>query len=149
VNAPSAPEPPLTTRRKALLAAGALMLVAQVLAAWVISPALTGPGDASAGALAATWCGSVAWSAATALLLVRLADLPDVATASMIAVISAFAAFTLSGALDLRGTDDAVNVTDALFLGVTAGGLTSVVVWLIAFAVARLLRLPATPRKPR
>jgi hypothetical protein len=138
------PQLPLTGRRKLLLAAGGAMFIAQACGAWVVAPSITGPGDASAAALAGLWAASVAWSSVAVLLLVRQADVPDIATASMLVVIAAFAAFTLSAALDVRDSDDAVNVTDALFLGVTGGGLTSVLVWGVALAVARLLRLPTT-----
>jgi hypothetical protein len=94
--------------------------------------------------LASLWAASVLWCAVITLLLVRQADLPDIATASMLVTIATLASFTLSGAWDLRGTEDAVNVTDALFLGVTGGGLTALLVWAIATFIARVLRLPTT-----
>ena len=78
------------------------------------------------------------------LLLVRQADLPDVATASFIVTISAFAAFALAGALNARGTSAKVNISDTLFLGVTTGALSALVVWAIAMGTARVLRLPTT-----
>jgi hypothetical protein len=133
---------PLGGIRMALLVAGVLMFVAQTAGAWIVAPSVTGPGDAGAGPLAALWVASIGWSSVTVLLLVRHAEVPDIATAAMLVVIAAYAAFTLSAALDVRDSGDAVNTTDALFLGVTAGGLTSVVVWGVALGAARLLRLP-------
>ena len=78
------------------------------------------------------------------LLLVRQADLPDVATASFIVTISAFAIFAVTAAFDVRGTPSEVNITDAMFFGVTTGALTALIVWAIAMGIARLLRLPTT-----
>lgn len=141
---PETPQLPLTRWRVALTIAGAAMFLAQVAGAAAIAPRITGTGDANAGALAAVWAASIPWSAVAVLLLVRQADLPDVATASMLVVIAAFGAFALSAAYDARGTDDAVNLTDALFLGVTGGGLTAMIVWGVAMGVARALRLPTT-----
>jgi hypothetical protein len=138
------PQLPLTSLRKALVAAGAALFGAQVLTAWAIAPATTGPGDANAGVLAAMWAISIGWSTLAVLLLVRQADLPDIATASFIVAIAVFGAFALSAALDLRGTEDEVNVTDALFMGVTSGALTGMIVWGVALGIARLLRLPTT-----
>jgi hypothetical protein len=138
------PQLPLTSTRKALLAAGAAMFAAQVVAAMLVAPRITGTGHADAGALFAMWCGSLVWSAITVLLLVRQADLPDVATAAFIVVIATFAAFALTAALNARGTDAEVNVVDALFFGVTTGALTALIVWGIAIAIARALRLPTS-----
>jgi hypothetical protein len=138
------PQLPLTNRRKALVAAGLAMWAAQCAAAFALAPRTTGPGDADAGVLGALFAGCIAWSVVAVLLLVRQTDLPDVATASMLVVISAFGIFALSAALDVRGTPDEVNITDALFLGITAGGLTSLMVWGIAMGIARVLRLPTT-----
>lgn len=144
---PETKDLPLTARRKALVAGGAAMFLAQIAVAIYLAPRITGAGDASAGGLAAAWAASIPWSAIAVLLLVRQADIPDVATASMLVVIAAFGAFGLSAALDARGTDDAVNVTDALFLGVTGGALTAMIVWGIAIGAARVLRLPVS-REP-
>ncbi len=138
------PQLPLTSTRKALLAAGVAMFAAQVVAAIAAAPRTTGAGHADAGVLFAMWCGSAAWSAVTVLLLVRQADLPDVATASFTVVIATFAAFALTAALAARGADAEVNVVDALFFGVTIGALTALIVWAIAIGIARLLRLPTT-----
>jgi hypothetical protein len=138
------PQLPLTSLKKALLAAGVAMFAAQVVAAIVAAPRTTGAGHADAGVLAAMWCVSVVWSAVAVLLLVRQADLPDVATASFIVVIATFAAFALTAALAARGTDAEVNVVDAMFFGVTTGALTALIVWAIALGVARLLRLPTS-----
>lgn len=138
------PQLPLTPRRKAMLAAGAALFFAQIGAAVAVAPLMTGAGDADAGVLLIAWLVSIAWSVVTVLLLIRQADLPDIATASMIVAISVFAVFALAAAYDVRGTDDEANLTDALFLGVTAGGLTAMIVWGLATAVARALKLPTT-----
>lgn len=135
---------PLTRYRIALLVMGAAMFATQIIAAIVIAPMITGEGDANGGALAALWLGSIPWSVLTVLCLVRQADLPDIATASMLVTIAPYAAFTLSAALDARGTTAEVNVVDTLFLGVTAGALTSMIVWAVAMGIARLLKLPTT-----
>jgi hypothetical protein len=145
---PHAADPPLSNRRLALVALGGAMAIAQVGAAWLLAPPTTGEGDANAGALLGMWAASLAWSTVAVLLLVRYADLPDIATASMLVTIPAFAAFTLSAAFDARGTRSEINLTDGLFLGVTAGALTSMLVWGISMAVARALRLPQSPASP-
>ncbi len=138
-----APQLPLTHRRKALVAVGVAMFAAQTAAAIVAAPETTG-GHANAAALAVMWGGSIVWSVITALLLVRQADLPDVATASFLVTITPFAAFALSAALAARGTKGEIDLVDALFLGVTGGGLTALFVWGVAQAAARVLRLPTT-----
>ena len=140
------PQLPLTSLRKALLAAGIAMFAGQVVAAIAAAPRTTGTSHGDAGVLFAMWCASVAWSVVAVLLLVRQADLPDVATASFVVVIATFAAFALTAALAARGTDAEVNVVDALFFGVTSGALTALIVWGIALGAARLLRLPTTAR---
>jgi hypothetical protein len=109
-----------------------------------LAPPTTGADDANGWLLLGIWLASIGWSVATALLLVRQADLPDVATASMLVCITAFAAFALSAGFDARGTDAEQNLTDALFLGVTTGALDGLIVWGIAMGVARALRLPTT-----
>jgi hypothetical protein len=138
------PQLPLTPIKKTLLAAGIAMFAAQLAGAITAAPRMTGTGNTEASVLIAMWGASIAWSAVTALLLVRQADLPDVATASFLVVISPFVAFALTAALNARGSDAEVNVVDTLFLGVTAGALTGLIVWAIAMAVARLLHLPTT-----
>jgi len=140
-----AQQPPLSRRKKLLVIAGVAMFFTQVAAAVAIAPATTGVDDASLGVFAALWAGSLAWSAATVLLAVRQADRPDVATASFIVTIAAFAAFTLSAAVDALGRADETNLVDALFFGVTTGALTALAVWAIAEVAARLLRLPRSP----
>ena len=137
------PQLPLTTRRKALVAIGIAMFAAQAIAAALLGPAATGE-HADAAVLAIAWPLSVTWSATTVLLLVRQADLPDVATASFVVTITAFAVFAATAALDARGTPSEVNVTDAIFFGVTTGALTALVVWGLAMGIARILRLPTT-----
>jgi FtsH-binding integral membrane protein len=139
-----APQLPLTTAGKVRLACGIALFLAQLLAAIVVAPMITGPGDADAGWLAAFWLASVPVAVVTVLLVVRQANLPDIATASMLVAISVYATFALSGALDARGDGDRSNLTDALFLGITGGGLTGVLVWGVALAMARLLKLPTT-----
>jgi len=138
------PQLPLTTLRKVLLGAGVAMFAAQLGGAVAAAPRTTGTGNADAAVLFAMWGASIAWSAVTVLLLVRQADLPDVATASFLVVISSFSAFALAAAFSARGSEAEVNIVDALFLGVTGGALTALVVWAVAMAVARLLRLPTT-----
>lgn len=137
------PQLPLTAWRKVLVAIGIAMFAAQALAAALLGPATTGE-RADTMLLAVIWPLSVAWSATTVLLLVRQADLPDVATASFIVTISAFAIFAATAAFDVRGTPSEVNITDAIFFGVTTGALTALLVWGIAMGIARLLRLPTT-----
>ena len=141
---PERPELPLTSRKKVLLAVGLAMFAAQLIAAILLAPAVTGEGDANAGALAGLWAASIVWSVIAALLIVRQADLPDIATASMLVTIAPYAAFTLFAAIDVRGTEAETNLVDAMFLGVTGGALTSMLVWGIAMGVARALKLPST-----
>ncbi len=141
------PQLPLTSTRKALLAAGAAMFLMHSVAAVVIAPGVTGEGDANAGAIFALWGASIPWCTVAALLIVRQADLPDVATASMLVTIAPFALFTLTAAIEARGTDAGYDLVSAMFLGVTAGALTAMIVWALAIAVARLLRLPTTARQ--
>ena len=137
------PQLPLTTRRTVLAGVGVVMCAVQWAVAIMLAPATTGA-NADGAALAAAWAVSIIWSATAVLLLVRQADLPDVATASFLVTISAFAVFAVSGAIDARGTAHEVNITDTLFLGVTTGAMTALLVWAIAMGVARLLRLPTT-----
>jgi hypothetical protein len=138
------PQLPLTGRRKLLVALGALMLAAQLLAAVVAAPLTTGHDNANAAALGALWAGSIPWSAAAVLMLVRQADLPDVATASFVASISGCALFALVAALNARGTSAETDLVDAIFLGVTIGAMTALAVWAIAMGTARAFRLPTT-----
>jgi hypothetical protein len=139
---------PLTNARKVLLGAGLGMFLAQVIAAVLLAPPTTGEGDADALLLFLMWVASIGWSVVIVLCVVRQADIPDIATAAMLVVIVAFAAFALTAAYDARGTDAETNLTDALFLGVTGGGLTAMIVWGIALGVARMLRLPRTNGPP-
>lgn len=141
------PQLPLTALKKLMLGAGVVMFAAQVIAAVVVAPRITGPGDANGGLLVSLWGVTVLWSVAVTLLIVRQADLPDIATAAMLVTIATFAAFTLSAAYDVRGGDDEVNMVDALFLGVTSGALSAMVVWGIAMFVARVLKLPTSPER--
>ena len=138
------PQLPLTTARKLMLGAGLILFAAQLAAAVAIAPYITGPGDANAGALAACWLVSMPISTAVVLLVVRQANLPDIATASMLVTIATYGAFALSGAIDAREAGDDINLTDALFLGITGGALTGVIVWGLALAIARLFKLPTT-----
>jgi hypothetical protein len=138
------PQLPLTTRKKVLVALGAALFAVQVVTAIMLAPAVTGPGDTNGGLLVSLWGIMTLACVAIVLLLVRQADLPDIATASMLVAIATCAAFALSAALDVRGTEDSVNIVDTLFLGVTTGALTALVVWGIAMFVARVLRLPTT-----
>lgn len=136
------PDLPLTPARIALLAAGGAMFLAQIAAAWLIAPTVTGPGDADAGALLGLWIACIGWSVVAALCVIRQAEIPDVATAAMLVTIPACGAFALSAAYDLRGTDNSTNLSDALMLGVTGGALTAMIVWGAAMGVARVLHLP-------
>lgn len=138
------PQLPLTSRRKLLAGLGLLMFAAQAAGAIALAPATTGPANFDATALGLIWAVSTVWSAATVLLLVRQADLPDIATASFVVTISAFAIFATTAALNARDTGSEVDVVDALFMGVTAGALTALIVWAIAMGAARLMSLPTT-----
>jgi hypothetical protein len=139
------PQLPLTPRRKVLVGVGATMFAAQCGAAIALAPATTGAdADADAARLAMIRAASIVWSVTAVLLLVRQADLPDVATASFMVTISAFAIFAVTGALHVRGTSSEVNITDTMFLGVTTGALTALIVWALAMGAARALRLPTT-----
>lgn len=138
------PQLPLTKARKALVATGAMLFLAQIAAAILLAPPTTGPGDSNPAMLAWMWAAAITWSVATVLCVVRQTDLPDVATASMLVAISTAGAFALSAAFDARGDGTEVNLTDALFLGVTGGALTGMIVWGAATAVARALHLPTT-----
>ena len=137
------PQLPLTPRRLVLVACGIALFVSQVAAAWYIAGVSTDEGIDGGTTLAMIAC-SVPISVAATLLLVRQADLPDVATAAFIVTISPYAAFTLSAAATVHGTSREVDLVDALFLGVTTGALMALVVWACAMAVARVLRLPTT-----
>jgi hypothetical protein len=141
---PERPELPLTPRKKILLGIGMAMFGAQVVAAIVLAPMVTGEGDANAAAIFGLWAASIAWSVVAVLLIVRQADLPDIATASMLVTIAPYAAFTLAAAYEARGTKAETNLVDAMFLGVTGGALTAMLVWGIAMGVARALKLPST-----
>ena len=140
------PQLPLTSRRKVLVAVGVTLLIAQVIVAAAIAPLISGPDNANPLALFVVWAASIPLSAIGVLLIVRQADLPDIATASFIFTISSHAAFTLSAAFSARGTRAEVNLVDALFLGVTTGALTALIVWALAQGIARVLRLPTTDR---
>ena len=137
------PQLPLTQRRKVLVALGAAMALTQIIVAALAAPVTTGD-RADAGVLAALWAGSAIWSAASVLLLVRQADLPDVATASFLVTIPTFAVYALVAAVRAHDTDPKVNIVDAMFLGITVGAMTALFVWAIAMGIARLLRLPTT-----
>jgi hypothetical protein len=115
-----------------------------MLTAAIVAPEITADGDANGGAILVLWLASIPWATAVALLIVRQADLPDIATASMIATIAPFAIFALCAGIELRGTPAERDVVSTMFLGVTAGALTSMLVWGIAMGIARLLKLPTT-----
>lgn len=138
------PQLPLTPARTALVAAGIALFAAGIVVAVALAPRIIGAGHAGPALLLAVWAASLAWAVLTVLLLVRQTDLPDVATASLLVTISAFASFALAAAFHARATDAGVDLVDALFFGVTAGALSALIVVAIALAVARLLRLPTT-----
>jgi hypothetical protein len=140
------PQLPLTTQRKVLVVIGAAMFVGQLVAAGLVAEPTTGAGDASLLMLALLWVASVAWSAAATLLLVRQADIPDVFTAALLVTVSPFALYALVAAVAVRGTEQEVDVVNAMFFGITAGALTAVLVWGIAMGIARALKLPTTAR---
>ncbi len=137
------PQLPLTQRRKWLVGLGATMALVQIIGAAIAAPATTGD-NANAATLAALVGASIVWSVATVLLLVRQTDLPDVATASFLVTISAFALYALVAAAHAHDSDPKVNIVDAMFLGITVGAMTALVVWALAMGIARLLRLPTT-----
>jgi hypothetical protein len=116
------PQLPLTRRRIVLVVIGGAMFVAQIVFAWSIAPMVTGPTDANPGLVVTLWGVTTLWCVVVTLLLVRQADMPDIATAAMLVTIATFATFTLSAANDLRGTDDAWDLVDALFLNCDARG---------------------------
>jgi hypothetical protein len=62
----------------------------------------------------------------------------------MLVSIPPFALFTFTAAVEARGTDAEYDLVSAMFLGVTAGALTSMIAWGLAMLVARALRLPAS-----
>jgi hypothetical protein len=136
------PQIPLTPRRMTLVAAGGVMFVGQLVAAAVLAAPTTGPGDADPGVFALLWAGSVLWSVGITLCIIRQADIADVFTAALLVTIGPYALYALLGALDLRGTRDETDIVSAMFLGITVGALTAVLVWGIAMAIARLLRMP-------
>ncbi len=138
------PQLPLTTRRKVLVGIGAAMFVAQLVAAGILAEPTTGEGDASVAMLAMLWAGCVGWSALATLLLVRQADIPDVFTAALLVTVSPLALYALVAAMAVRGTEQEMDVVSAMFMGITAGALTAVLVWGIAMGIARALKLPTT-----
>lgn len=139
------PQLPLTRRRAALVAAGIVLFMGQLTAAAALAAPTTGPGDARALTFALLWAASVAVSIVVTLCVIRQAEIADVFTAALLATIAPYALYALVAALDLRGTPDEVDLVSAIFLGVTTGGLTAVVVWALSMGIARLLRLPTSP----
>jgi hypothetical protein len=138
------PQLPLTPRRMVFLAWGLASFAFGLGAAVALAPQTTGAGRGDAAILLGIWAASIPWAVLTVLLIVRQNDLPDIATASFLVTIAAFAAFALTAALAARATDAEVDLVDTLFLGVTIGALTALIVWGIALGIARLLRLPTT-----
>jgi hypothetical protein len=138
------PQLPLTPARLRLVVVGLVLFVAGIAAGVALAPRVTGTDHGDATTLLAVWVASVPWAVITVLLVVRQADPPDIATAAFVVTITAFAAFALTAALAARGTDAEVDLVDTLFLGVTVGAMTALIVWGVATAIARLLRLPTT-----
>ena len=138
------PQLPLTTRRKVLVSIGAAMFVAQLVGAALLAEPTTGEGDASAGVLAWLWAGCAGWSVITTLLVIRQADIADVFTAALLVTVSPFALYAAMAALAVRGTEQETDIVNAMFLGITAGALTAVLVWGTAMGAARALKLPTT-----
>lgn len=137
------PQLPLTQRRLALVVIGAAMAIAQLIAGAAVAAATSGD-NADLGVFAAMWAGTVAWSSVAVLLLVRQADLPDVATASFLVTISAYALYALVASVHAHDANAKINIVDGMFLGITVGAMTALVVWALAMGIARLLRLPTT-----
>ena len=125
-----------------LVGIGVMLFVAQLIAAVLLAPPTTGPGDASATVFAALWVLSVVLSTTITLCIVRQADIADVFTAALLSSVAPYALYALIAALDLRGTPDETDIVSAVFLGVTTGALTGVLVWAIAMMFARALGLP-------
>ena len=138
------PQLPLTTRRLALVAVGVAMFLLQLGAAALLAEPTTGKGDASVGVFAALWGGCVVVSTVATLCIVRQANVPDVFTAALLVTITPFAVYALGAAFGLRGTEQETDIVSAMFLGITIGGLTAVLVWGIAMGVARAFKLPTT-----
>jgi hypothetical protein len=139
------PQLPLTRQRTLLVGIGLVLFAVQLAGAAFLAAPTTGPGDAEALTFALLWLGSVVVSTAVTLCVIRQADIADVFTAALLATISPYALYALMAALNLRGTPDEVDLVSAIFLGVTTGGLTAVVVWAISMGIARLLRIPTSP----
>ena len=137
------PQLPLTQRRKVLVAIGAAMAAGQLIAAVLAAPGTTGD-HADPSVFGAMWAGTIAWSVIAVLLLVRQADLPDVATASFLVTISAYAVYALTASWHLNDANAGVNIVDGMFLGITVGAMTALFVWALAMGIARMLRLPTT-----
>ncbi len=138
------PQLPLTTRRLALVIVGVSLFLLQLGAAALLAEPTTGKGDASIGVFAALWSGCVVVSTVTTLCIVRQADIPDVFTAALLVTITPFALYALLASFALRGTDQETDIVSSMFLGITVGGLTAVLVWGMAMGVARALKLPTT-----
>lgn len=138
------PQLPLTPLRKGLVVAGVAMFLVQLMVAGLLAAPTTGEGDASLGLFAALWGASVAWSTLATLCIVRQADIPDVFTAALLVTIAPFALYALSAAYAVRGTDQETDMVSAMFLGITIGALTAVLVWGIAMGIARALRVPTS-----
>jgi hypothetical protein len=148
LNEHDAPQLPLTPLRRALVVCGMALLLTQTAAAAALAPLTTGPGDADGGVLAAMFGASLIISCIAVLLLIRQANLPDIATASMLVTIPPYAVFALVAAYD-GPADDNAGLVDALFLGVTGGALAAMLVWGAAMGVARALRLPRSQPQER
>lgn len=138
------PQLPLTQLRKGFVAAGVALFFVQLAVAGLLAAPTTGEGDASLAVFAALWGASVGLSTLATLCIVRQADIPDVFTAALLVTIAPFALYALTAAYAVRGTDQETDMVSAMFLGITVGGLTAVLVWGIAMGVARALKLPTS-----
>jgi hypothetical protein len=142
------PQLPLTNRRKALVGAGVVIFFGQLAAAAALAAPTTGDGDASLAVFAALWAGCFVLSVVGTLCIIRQADIPDVFTAALLMTIPPFAVYALMAAMAVRGTDEETDVVSAMFLGITVGALTAILVWAVAMGIARAMKMPVSPEPP-
>ena len=142
------PQLPLTPRRKLLVGLGMAIFAVQIAGAALLAEPTTGDGDANLAVFAGLWLACFALSVVGTLCIIRQADIADVFTASLLMTIPPFAVYALAAALAVRGTEEETDVVSAMFFGITVGALTAVLVWAVAMALARMLKLPVSPEQP-
>jgi hypothetical protein len=120
----------------------------QVVGAALLAPPTTGAGDANLAVLAALWLACLGLSIFGTLCIIRQADIADVFTAALLITTPPFAVYAVAAALAVRGTEEETDVVSAMFLGITVGALTAVLVWAVAMGLARMLKLPMSPEQP-